>query len=169
MSRIFTALLFAAFLLNGCKSNIPDGFPAVVPCTVTITDGGKPLADVFVIIETIPPTANISSAAKTDAQGRAVMQTSQGIFSKEGIPVGKIVMTLAKTPVVDDWKSPDELSKMTMEESREYSNEKAERSAKLPPIIPKILTDSQTSPLTKDVATNTPINWNVYIAEFKDE
>jgi hypothetical protein len=168
MSKIFTALLFAALLLNGCNSNIPDGFPAVVPCTVTITDGGKPLADVFVVIETIPPTANISSAAKTDAQGRAVMQTSQGIFSKEGIPVGKIVMTLVKTPVVEDWKSPEELSKMTMEEAMDYSNEKSIRSAKLPPIIPKILTASRTSPLTKDAITNTPINWNVNIAEFNE-
>jgi hypothetical protein len=167
MSRIFKVLLFVTLLLNGCKSNIPDGFPVLVPCTVTITDDGKPLADVFVVIETVPPTANISSAEKTDAQGKAIMQTSQGNFSKEGVPVGKLVMTLVKTPVVDDWKSQEELKNMPMEESMAYSAEKASRSAALPPIIPQILTDSATSPLNKNAVVDSPINWNVNIAEFK--
>ncbi|MDR1383712.1 MAG: hypothetical protein LBJ67_07700 [Planctomycetaceae bacterium] len=167
MSRIFAAILFATLLLNGCKSNVPEGFPAIVPCTVTVTDSDKPLADVFVVMETVPPTANISSAAKTDAQGKAVMQTSQGNFSKEGVPVGKLVMTLAKTPGVEDWKSQDELQKMTMEESMAYFNEKATRSAKLPAIIPKILTDSKNSPLTKDAVAASPIDWSVNVAEFK--
>ncbi|MDR1492574.1 MAG: hypothetical protein LBT05_07620 [Planctomycetaceae bacterium] len=56
---------------------------------------------------------------------------------------------------------------MTMEQSMAYSAEKSARSAKLPPVIPKILTDSKTSPLTKDVAAGTRIAWDVNIAEYK--
>jgi hypothetical protein len=53
-----------------------------------------------------------------------------------------------------------------MEESMAYSHEKAERSAKLPLIIPKILNDAKTSPLTKEI-TAQQNEWKINIEEFK--
>jgi hypothetical protein len=160
---VFSLMLFVC----GCGEKVPDGFPQVVPLTVLVTDDGKPLNDVFVVLEMIPPIDGISTTAKTDTSGKATIQTAIGNYSKAGVPAGKVVMTLFKEPVAEDWKTAEEQNKMTMEESMAYSDEKAERSAKLPPIIPKVLNDAKTSPLTKDIIANTPTNWNVNVAEFK--
>ncbi|MDR1958901.1 MAG: hypothetical protein LBQ54_07645 [Planctomycetaceae bacterium] len=162
------AFALSLFLLvSGCGQSVPDGFPEVVPLTVWITDGEKPLDEVFVVLEMVPPASGVSVAAKTDATGKAVMQTSIGNFSKAGVPIGKAVMTLIKTPVAEDWKTPEEQSKMEMSEYMAYSNEKAARSAKLPPIIPKSLTHAKTSPLTKEISAGQPLEWKIDIAEFR--
>jgi hypothetical protein len=165
MKKIIYVFLLLPLIL-GCQEKVPDGFPNVVPLTVFVTDGGKPLEDVFVVLETVTPIQNISVTAKTDEQGKAVMRTSQGNYSRAGVPSGKVVMTLFKTPVVDDWKTAEEQSGMTMEESMAYSHEKAERSAKLPLIIPKILNDAKTSPLTKEL-TAQQNEWKINVEEFK--
>ncbi|MDR1958209.1 MAG: hypothetical protein LBQ54_04075 [Planctomycetaceae bacterium] len=160
-------LLLLLSFVSGCGQNVPDGFPEVVPLTVWVTDGEKPLNEVFVVLEMVPPASGVSVAAKTDATGKAVMQTSIGNFSKAGVPIGKAVMTLLKTPVAEDWKTPEEQSKMPMEELMAYSNEKAARSAKLPLIVPKSLTNAKTSPLTKEISAGQPSEWKIDIAEFR--
>ncbi|MDR1958252.1 MAG: hypothetical protein LBQ54_04290 [Planctomycetaceae bacterium] len=162
------ACLLSLFLLtSGCVQSVPDGFPEVVPLTVWVTDGEKPLNEVFVVLEMVPSVDGVSIAVQTDATGKAVMQTSIGNFSKAGVPIGKAVMTLIKVPAAEDWKTPEEQSKMTMEESMAYSNEKAARSAKLPLIIPKELTNAKTSPLTKEISAGQPFEWKIDIAEFR--
>jgi hypothetical protein len=151
----------------GCSRSVPDGFPKVVPLTVQITDGGKPLDEVFVVFEMVPPVDGVSVTAKTDTNGKAKMQTSIGNFSKAGVPIGKAVMTLIKMPVAEDWKTPEEQSKMTMEELAAYSNEKDARSEQLPLIIPNELTNAETSPLTKEISASQSSEWKIDIAEFK--
>jgi hypothetical protein len=51
-------LLLLLLSVVGCGQNVPDGFPEVVPLTVWITDGGKPLNEVFVVLEMVPPVSN---------------------------------------------------------------------------------------------------------------
>jgi hypothetical protein len=65
------------------------------------------------------------------------------------------------------WKTPEEQSKMEMSEYMAYSNEKAARSAKLPPIIPKSLTHAKTSLLTKEISAGQPLEWKIDIADFR--
>ncbi|MDR1382857.1 MAG: hypothetical protein LBJ67_03275 [Planctomycetaceae bacterium] len=154
-------------LVSGCGKNIPDGFPEVAPLTVFVTDGNKPLDEVFVVVEMNPPISGVSMTAKTDSSGKAVMQTSIGNFSKSGVPAGNALMTLIKTPVAEDWKTLEEQSQMSQEDLAVYANEKNARSAKLTLIIPKILTDAKTSPLTKEIVAGQPSEWKVNVAEYK--
>ncbi|MDR1271347.1 MAG: hypothetical protein LBK82_17710 [Planctomycetaceae bacterium] len=153
-------------LITGC-SDTPDGFPDVVPCVVTITDNGTPVEGVFVQIETVPRTNNLSVIAKTDKQGNATVQTQLGTFDKLGVPVGKLVMVLKKVPEVPDFKSAEEREKMTRDQAKAYSAEIKARRAKLPPIIPPALTNSQTSPLTIDSVSGNSIRWNVALEEYR--
>jgi hypothetical protein len=159
--------VFLLLFVFGCTGSVPDGFPNVVPLTVWVTDGDKVLEDVFVVLETDPPIDGVSITARTDATGKATLRTAIGNYSKVGVPTGKVVMTLFKEPVVKDWKTAEEQSKMTMEELAAYSEEKTARSAKLPLIIPKIFNDVKTSPLSKEIVPAQSNEWKINIAEFR--
>jgi hypothetical protein len=150
----------------GC-SNAPNGFPDLVPCTVTLTDNGVPVEGVFVQIETVPQTNSLSVVAKTDAQGNAVMKTQLGTFAQSGIPVGKLVMVLTKVAEIPDFKSAEEREKMTYDQAMAYGAEMQTRRAKAPPIIPPPLTESQHSPLTMDVVSGKAIQWNVALEDYR--
>ncbi|MDR3198607.1 MAG: hypothetical protein LBU34_12135 [Planctomycetaceae bacterium] len=153
-------------LIAGC-SDKPDGFPKVVPCVVIVTENGTPVEGVFVQIETVPQTNNLSVVARTDAQGNAAIQTQLRTFAKPGVPVGKLVMVLKKRPEVPDFKSAEERAKMTADQAKAYSAEIEARRAKMPPIIPLALTDSQTSPLTMDTVSGNSIRWNVSLEDYR--
>jgi hypothetical protein len=168
--KIINLILYIFFLLPaviGC-SKAPDGFPKTVSCIVTITDRGKPVEGVFVQIDTIPPSDSLSVTAVTDAQGQAVMQTQLGTFAKPGVPVGKLVMILTKVSEVPDFKSTEELEKMTSEQIMAYSAEMDRRRTKIPLIISPVLTDLNTSPLIKDTVAGNSIKWNIALEEFKN-
>jgi hypothetical protein len=167
--KIINLILYIFFFLSaviGC-SKVPDGFPQTIPCIVTITDHGKLVEGVFVQIDTIPSRNSLSVTAVTNAQGQAVIQTQLGTFAKPGVPVGKLVMILTKVPEVPDFKSTEELEKMTSEQVIAYRAEMNTRRAKVPLIIPPMLTDVQTSPLIQDVVVGKSIEWNVALEEFK--
>jgi hypothetical protein len=153
-------------LIVGC-SDIPDGFPDIVPCVVTVTDNGTPVEGVFVQIETVPRTDSLSVVTRTDAQGNAAIQTQLGTFTKPGVPVGKLVMVLKKGTEVPHFKSVEEQEKMTYNQAMAYNAELKVRQAKLPLIIPLALTDSQTSPLTMDAVAGNSIRWNVDLNEYR--
>jgi hypothetical protein len=165
MNKFEFVSILLLFTLSGC-TRTPDHFPTVIPCTVTITDNGTPVKGVFVQISTVPPTDSLTVSAQTDAQGKAVMQSQLGTFAKPGVPVGKLVMVLTKIPDVPDFKSSEEIDKMTYEQSRAYRAEMKARRAKAKPIIPPTLTAVKTSPLTMDTVSKKSINWNVSLEEY---
>jgi hypothetical protein len=153
-------------LIIGC-SKAPDGFPNLVPCIVTVTDDGTPVEGVFVQIETVPRTDSLSVIALTDTQGNAVMRTQLGTFTKQGVPIGKLVMILTKVPEVPDFKSTEEREKMTYNQIMAYGAEIEARRAKIPPIIPPVLTEFQHSPLTMDTVSGNSIRWNVALEKYR--
>ncbi|MDR3111166.1 MAG: carboxypeptidase-like regulatory domain-containing protein [Planctomycetaceae bacterium] len=160
----FIIILSLCIFCTGCGSKVPTGFPKTVPCGITVTDDGKPLEGVFVMLHNAG-TSNYSCVAVTDANGRAEMQTSQGSYTQKGVPLGNAVVTLAKLPVVDDWKTTEELAAMPMAEQMKYSAEKNAKSAKLPLIIPTKLTEQSTSPLSKEITAAT--DWKIDVAEYR--
>ncbi|MDR1493089.1 MAG: Ig-like domain-containing protein [Planctomycetaceae bacterium] len=163
MKRLLWILLLLCF--TGCQSK-PTGFPDIVPCSVIVTDDGKPIAGVSVSLHSATPVKYFSGGI-TDENGVAEIKTSQGNRVQKGIPHGKAVLVLTKTPEVDDWKTLEEQGRMSTEELMAYSAEKQRRSAKLPPVIPKQLTDAKTSPLVKDIVSGQSLQWKVDIAELK--
>ncbi|MDR1480427.1 MAG: Ig-like domain-containing protein [Planctomycetaceae bacterium] len=151
--------------MAGCQSK-PAGFPNIVQCNVIVTDNGKPIAGVSVSLH-CESSVNYFSSGITDKNGVAEIKTSQGTYSQKGIPIGKVVLILNKTPKVDDWYTLEEQSNMPTDELMAYMEEKQRRSEKLPPVIPPKLTDASTTPLTKEI--NAATEWNVNIAEYKEK
>lgn len=158
--------LFSVLLISGCEK-VPDGFPRTIPCTVTITDEGKPVDGVFIQIDTVPPTSSLSITAKADANGQAMMQTYLGAYGRSGVPTGNLVLSLQKEPVAEHFKSDEERAKMTYDEGMKYGKELKARSDKLPKIVPEALMNSKTSPLKMEAKAGSSIQWNVKLEEYR--
>ncbi|MDO5553740.1 MAG: hypothetical protein Q4G68_08260 [Planctomycetia bacterium] len=73
----------------------PDGMPQLVPCQVTLTSQGQPVAGVSITL--IPKQSGLerwSSAGLTDASGTAALVT-YGQY--KGVPSGEFKVVLGKT------------------------------------------------------------------------
>ena len=167
MSKLFTLSLLLAFVTAFGCSQAPDGFPTVVPCTVTVTDNGQPVSGASVLIDTVPTTPSLSVAAETDNQGKAAMFTFFGGHSAPGVPVGNLVLTIFKEPEVPDMKSTAEIDEMGYEKAQAYMVEIEAKRAKLPRIVPVELTNPKTSPLTIDAAAGKRIDWQVKLEDYR--
>ena len=152
----------------GC-SKAPDGFPKVVPCTVTVTDNGQPVSAASVVVDTVPATPSLSVAAQTNDQGKAEIVTFFGNHSAPGVPVGKLVLTIFKEPEVPDTRTPAEIAQMDTDANKAmaYMAEMEAKRAKLPRIVPVELTDPRTSPLTMDAVSGKPVDWQVKLEEYR--
>ena len=156
-----------AVFFSCCGPAIPVGFPKTTPCTVVVTDHGQPLEGVSVMISMEPPMNSLSIAAKTDDAGKAVLRTFQGSHSAPGIPVGNVVMTLVKRAVVEETKTQEQIEAMSPGEQEKYQRERDAKAAKLPKMIPDILTHPTTSPLKKEIVANQELEWVVDIADYQ--
>ncbi|MGL6193534.1 MAG: hypothetical protein ACRC2T_01785 [Thermoguttaceae bacterium] len=76
--------------LVGC-SNKPSGFPKTYPTTVTVKDGGAPLADITVFLDSESPAEWVISGV-TDSQGVAKINTKQVAYKSEGAPTGNFTV-----------------------------------------------------------------------------
>ena len=157
-------LFSIAFL--GC-SNVPDGFPKVVPCTATITDNGQPVSGASVLVNTVPPTSGLTVSGDSDEQGKVVFTTIFSGHSVPGVPVGNLVMTIFKEPHVPDWKSAEEIEQMGYNEAMAYSAEKSARRARLPRIVPTALNNPSTSPVTIEAVDKKPLDWQVKLEDYR--
>ncbi|MDR1959279.1 MAG: hypothetical protein LBQ54_09615 [Planctomycetaceae bacterium] len=89
-------LLLLLIPFCGCTREVPDGMPATVPCFITVTQDGKPLAEASITL--IPEDGGQwNGGGKTDAGGTARMYTQA---KYEGIPAAKYKVIVAKTEFV---------------------------------------------------------------------
>ncbi|MDR2441685.1 MAG: hypothetical protein LBE12_20165 [Planctomycetaceae bacterium] len=84
------------FFFCGCgkKSNLPDDFPEIAPCEITVTQEGKPLTDALI---TLIPQNIVTPYAKgctgiTNETGKASIQT----YGQFGVPLGKYKIIVSK-------------------------------------------------------------------------
>ena len=88
----FCALLALASL--GCGQKTPDGMPDLQPTTLTVIQGGSPLADATVNLKSLDPSTAWTCGGVTDAKGVATLVT-HGQY--KGAPVGKYKVSVSKT------------------------------------------------------------------------
>lgn len=80
-----TRLLLACVLVSGFAAGCGPGGPVLVDVEGTVTLNGKPLENIY--IEFWPESDGPKSSAVTDANGKFVMKTADGV--KVGAMVGK--------------------------------------------------------------------------------
>lgn len=73
---VFASVALTAALCVGCGEKKPDGLPNLAPVTVTITQGGAPLADADVsFFPQNPENKKWASGGRTGADGKIIVMT----------------------------------------------------------------------------------------------
>ncbi len=139
----------ALMAFSACGPKVPSDVPKLFPAVVTVVDGGTPIEGAQVIFY---PTAegggSLTVCGTTDAKGVANISTIRASYVGKGAPAGDFKVTVNKEVVVEHWKTPDELAAMTPPEAEKYDKEMQKKRAALPRIVPLVLIDQKTSPLT---------------------
>jgi len=160
--------------LSGCGGEkFPSDFPNVCPMTVTVKDGTTPLSKVLIVFypSTTGAGAAYASSGATSANGVAKISTSQGGFSKAGIPAGEYVVTVEDIIEVDIGVTPDDEVKMSMRELGELSRKKQKLMATYKKKVPDVLRKSgkveNRSPI-RFTATEGKNELTIDVAQFKN-
>lgn len=140
----------------GCGKKLPDGFPKVYPIKVTVVDGSTPLPDVRVAFMRAKAGSggSFATGGSTDANGTALIQTTQGAFTTPGIPAGEYVVTAEDVMKIDLGHSPQEIVKMSRAEQGELEKKRQELIKAFVRKVPEALCKS-----SGNVADRSPIRF----------
>ncbi|MDR1960467.1 MAG: hypothetical protein LBQ54_15765 [Planctomycetaceae bacterium] len=95
--RRFIILTLFCIAAAGCRqSDAPDDLPKLFPCSIIVTQDGKPLEEATVEFQPFESTAKYLASGKTDTAGVAEMKT----YGKTGSPAGKYKVVITKN--IDD-------------------------------------------------------------------
>ncbi|MGL4944214.1 MAG: hypothetical protein ACRC46_13615 [Thermoguttaceae bacterium] len=143
---------------SGCGGQpLPPGFPTnLVPCEVTVTKGGSPMdeADILLVANSGEQGAWVVSG-RTSAQGVATIYTTCVGVSKLGAPVGgyKVVINKANPPIVDPTPQAT-IDAMEYEARKAHSEKLSQKYKALPPLVPVVLSNATTTPVSVEVAAS---------------
>lgn len=102
----------------GCGGR-PDDFPKLAPTTITVTQDGKPVDRVQVLLYS-SSLKNYISSGNTDSRGVAVIRTSTEKKSYPGSPIGEIRVGLYRSPLEPGENPKEAVKDMTPDERRKY-------------------------------------------------
>ena len=108
--------MFSLLVLCGCaKDSRPTDLPPLVACTISVTQGGAPLADAYVELKS-QDVQKYRPSAQTDAAGNAVILT----YGHPGAPVGKYKILVSKNIEDDIVYGKDEYGEQAVISSNIY-------------------------------------------------
>jgi len=148
------SLLIGAFLLGaiGCQdSKAPKDFPKTYPAKVIVKEGETPLEGVMVLLYAQNLQGSWAPSGNTNASGVAELVTNQGNYMGKGVPADTYKVTLSKQPKAPSELPSEEVNNMSYDEQMVYSQKINAELAKMPPIIPRALTQPRETLLTLTV------------------
>ena len=174
MKHVILLFVWCCFLccLFGCGKKYPANFPKVYPMTITVTDGTTPLPDARIMFYRVSEESGAGGYAPfgcTDANGVAKVTTSQGAFSKTGIPAGEYVVTVDEVIRIDLGVPPGknlsfaEESRLAKEENRL----RAEFKSKVPAVLCKLVTNIEDRSPLRFTVTEGKNELTIDVAEYK--
>jgi hypothetical protein len=167
--RVFL-LLFCLILLvlNGCSgTEIPTELKGLCSVTITVIDGDQPIEGVHVSLANKGSHGAWGCAATTDSKGVAVIQTTRSSHSGKGAPPGTYTVALSKMITLPpDLESTEEDQNLSPQAAT-AKQAKQEAFYEKNRVIPKILEDSNTSPIELTVAEKDATILTIDIAQYK--
>ncbi|MCL2743620.1 MAG: carboxypeptidase-like regulatory domain-containing protein [Planctomycetaceae bacterium] len=156
----YFVLILAAVSISGCGK--PAGMPNLQSCTITVLDGGAPLADARVMMKDESNAMMLAINGITDSSGTAKMKTTYTDYVGNGVPAGKYKVIIDKEPAnVPPLKVDDSMDTKQAEEAMKKWNEEYDKIR----IVPIKLTSLTETPLTLEV--NGAVEQKFDIAEYK--
>jgi hypothetical protein len=157
--KIFITLLFFTASLAfeiGCGQKKPSGFPALVPCSVSVTKDGKPIDKTVVSLSPVSGGGEWIASGITDSGGNAEISTSQGSYSAKGAPESEFKVFLTRPIEIDLNVSQQEVFDMSPAE-REKLKKETDRLTEAARIIPEKLESIVTTPVKISVKKGEPV------------
>ena len=166
MIRISIALIMFGLLtvtLDGCNRR-PSGMPDVFPCSVTVKNGGEPVAKAMVTFHREGGNGTVRISGITDAGGKATIVTRLIDYKAEGSPSGTFSVTIFKNPEIPD--DGVDVSRLSEDEQQKRAQQQAEFEDNNR-VVPEALTRSETTPLRCIVKEKEGGTLVVDLAEFE--
>ena len=130
--------------VTGC-GRVPQGFPPVVPCKITVVKGDVPLPEVNIMFIT-DGGSQWFAAGQSDSSGVAELQTFMEVYTKNGVPEGTYKVTLSQLSQVKSGWTQQQLFDMSPAEKEAESQR-----------MGKLLAESRSFPVEFENAATTPI------------
>ena len=158
--------------LSGCGEKYPADFPKVYPMTVTVTDGATPIPDARIMFYRVSRESGGGGYIPfgcTDATGIAKVTTSQGAYSKTGIPAGEYVVTVDEVIKMDLGVPPGTNLSFAEEGrlAREEARLRAEFKSKIPAVLCKLVGNVEERSPLRFTASERKNELTIDVAEYK--
>ena len=144
-------LFLIVFLICGCN-NKPQDVPQLFPCQVTVTNGGTPIAEADVILGLTSESSGASMSGVTNSSGVATIYTKRLAWKGKGVPVGDYIVTISKSPKLEEKLSLAEYQKLEPTEREKYNAEQERLYNALPREVPGELSAFGKSPYRMTVS-----------------
>ena len=111
MRTLFTTFLFvsALWFCVGCnQAKAPDALKNLVPVTITVTDGSKPVEKVSIRLSGKGSQGAFACVGVTDAKGVATIQSTSGSYTGKGVPSGTYSVVLIESVEIPEDLQPQE-------------------------------------------------------------
>jgi hypothetical protein len=143
---VFSGLFF---VISGCGK--PANMPKLVPCQITVTDGGNPIAEVRVSMTDESSAESLAINGITNSSGVAKMSTTYTSYSASGVPQGTFKVAIDKEPPnLPPQGVTDDMNEQQADAAMKKWEEKVDQLR----IIPKKLIFVSTTPITFEVKEN---------------
>jgi hypothetical protein len=167
-----TILLFCTLIILlfgiGCNNvPVPDELKNLYPVTITVTDGNQTIEGVVVSLSAKTSGGAWANRGVTNAQGVAVIQTSRASYTGKGAPAGDYKVTLIKTVNLPPELEPQEEDQRLSPQAVAAKQAKQEEFYEKNRVIPKILGDSNTSPIELNVTEKNNTVLTIDVAQYK--
>jgi hypothetical protein len=164
---LFCTLIILLFCVGCGGAPVPDELKNLCPVTITVTDGNQAMEGVTVLLSAKTSGGAWASRGVTNAQGVAVIQTSRASYTGKGALAGDYKVALIKTielpPELEPQEEDQNLSPQVVAAKEKKRNDFLEKNQ----IIPKILADSNTSPIELTVTEKNNTTLTIDIAQYK--
>jgi hypothetical protein len=167
VNLLFCTITILLFCVSCSGVKVPDELRNLCPVTITVTDGNQALSGAMVSLSAKTTAGAWASRGITDANGVAVIQTTRASYTGKGVPIGEYKVFLIETVKLPPELEPkDEDQDLPPQEAAD-KQAKQEEFYEKNSIIPKILTDSNTSPIELKVVEKNTAILTINIAEYK--
>jgi hypothetical protein len=163
MYFLFLVLLLCCFV--GCTST-PTEFADLKPVTITVTNGGKPVDGVLVLLNSKTSHSLYSCSAVTNISGIANICTTVRTKIAKGAAPGDYTVVLNKNPTLPDELLPTEEEQTFSEKKRADLQVKRKIFLEKNRIIPKMLEDSSTSPIELTVTEKNGTKLDIDLSKY---
>ncbi|MDR1270771.1 MAG: Ig-like domain-containing protein [Planctomycetaceae bacterium] len=164
---LFCTLAILLFCTDCSNVPVPDELKTLYPVTIIVTDGNQAIEGVAVSLSAKTSGGAWASCGVTNVKGVAVIQTSRASYTGKGAPAGDYKVILIKTVKLPPELEPQEEDQRLAPQAATAKQAKLEAFYEKNRVIPKILENSNTSPIELMVAEKDAAILTIDIAQYK--